>query len=104
MEKNIVLNDIRRFISGKDLLNLMLAVYLGGILGGFFTSIVDGFIMPLMMLFVPGADDETVFNDITIKLYGRVIEVGDIIVNTVKLFVGVVVAYMFVRYFVNKDE
>jgi large-conductance mechanosensitive channel len=103
MEKNITIDGIRRFISGKDLLNLVLAVYLGRILGEFFTSIVDGFIMPLMMLFVPGAKDENVFNDITVKLYGRTIQVGDIIVNAVKLFVGVIVAYTFVNYFVNRE-
>ena len=46
------------FLYKNDLLQLIIAVYLGGVLESFFNSFVNGIIMPLMILLVPNSKFE----------------------------------------------
>jgi len=89
------------FLFKKDLLNLILAVYLGAVLQQFFTSIVEGAIMPILMAFVPGSKYDN-FSDIKVTIRGIDISAGSIITNTIKLFIGFLLSYIVVRYVVLK--
>lgn len=93
--------NIRQFLLGKDLLNLILAVYLGGVLQQFFKSIIDGAIMPIMLKFVPGTKYNN-FSDIVIDIHGVSISAGSIIMNFITLFVGFLMAFLFTKYFIVK--
>lgn len=94
-------DNISKFLFNHNLLELVLAVYLGTVVQKFFTSIVDGFIMPLMILLVPNSK-QTNFSNIEIPLLGVNIAVGDIIINTINLFIGFFISYIFVTYFIYK--
>lgn len=92
-------DSISKFLFNHNLLELVLAVYLGTVVQKFFTSIVDGFIMPLMILLVPNSK-QTNFSDIVIPLFGVNIAAGDIIISTINLFIGFFVSFTFVTYFI----
>jgi len=89
------------FLFKKDLLNLILAVYLGAVLQQFFTSVVEGAIMPMLMALVPGSKYDN-FSDIKVTIHGIDISAGNIITNTIKLFIGFLLSYLVVRYVVFK--
>ncbi len=89
------------FLFKGGLLNLILAVYLGGVLQQFFKSLVDGAVMPMLMAFVPGSKYNN-FSDIKVTIHGIDISAGDIITNIIKLFIGFLLSYMVVRYVVFK--
>lgn len=92
-------DDISSFIHRGDLLNLILAVYLGGVLGKFFNTIVNGAIMPLISYFFPHKNVKE-FADIVVDIRGIKIKLGAIIVHTISLIVGFSVAYIFTYYFI----
>jgi large-conductance mechanosensitive channel len=90
-----------KFFFKTDLLNLILAVYLGAVLQDFFTSIVNGAIMPMLMALVPRSKYDN-FSDIKISIHGIDISAGNIITNTIKLFIGFLLSYIIIRYVVLK--
>jgi large-conductance mechanosensitive channel len=94
-------SNIRHFLFDKDLLQLILAVYLGTVVQKFFDSLVHGFIMPLMIILVPNSNFDS-FEDIQIKLFNVDIAIGDIIINMINLLIGFFISYMFVTYFLYK--
>ena len=94
-------HNFANFLLSNNLLNLILAVYLGNVLQGFFTSIVEGAVMPLFMKFVPDSK-YTNFKDIQIKVHGIDIMFGDIVMNIIKLFVGFLLTYLIVKYVIFK--
>lgn len=93
-------NSFSRFLLGKDLLNLILAVYLGTVLQDFFQSLVEGAILPILMLAVPQSQ-YTNFEDIQIKIHGVTIAFGKIVMSTIKLFIGFLLSYILVTNFVE---
>lgn len=94
-------SNIRHFLFDKDLLQLILAVYLGTVVQKFFDSIVHGLVMPLLIILVPNSNFDT-FEDIQIKLFGVDIAVGDIIVSMINLFIGFFISYVFVTNILYK--
>ena len=98
---SVMKHNFANFLLSKDLLNLILAVYLGNVLQGFFTSIVEGAVMPMLMKFVPDSK-YTNFADIQLKMFGVDIMFGDIVMNIIKLFVGFLLSYLIVKYVVFK--
>lgn len=95
-----------KFLYQKDLLQLILAVYLGTVLQDFFNSFVNGIIMPLMILLVPNSKF-TNFADIQLKVWGVTMAVGDVIMNMIKMLIGFMITYYFVTrvlYKYLKDE
>ena len=90
-------NDFSKFLFGSDLMNLILAVYLGAVMQSFFNSIVDGAIMPILLKAIPRANYDS-FSDIVIKIGDVNIKMGEIIINTIKLFVGFLLTYIVIKY------
>ena len=89
-----------QFLLNKDLLQLILAVYLGSVLQKFLDSFVNGLILPLMILFVPNSQ-YTNFDDITVKFLGVDIEAGKLTMSLINLFLGFLISYIFVYYVIN---
>lgn len=94
---NIIKSDIANFLFEKDLIQLILAVYLGTVLQDFFTALVQGFILPLMLIFVPNAKVNQ-FEDIQIVFMGATIDIGKILFSTINLCLGFFIAYFFVEH------
>ena len=90
-----------KFLFGKDLMNLILAVYLGAVLRTFFNSIVEGALLPIIMKFIPQSK-YTNFEDIVIKIKGVDVKFGQVLMSTIKLFVGFFLAYLIVKYVIVK--
>ena len=90
-----------KFLYQKDLLQLILAVYLGTVLQDFFNSFVNGIIMPLMILLVPNSKFDN-FADIQVKIWGVDMAVGDVIMSMIKTLIGFMITYYFVTQFLYK--
>lgn len=90
-----------RFLYQKDLLQLILAVYLGTVLQDFFNSFVNGIIMPLMILLVPNSKFSN-FSDIQVKILGVNMAIGDVIMSMIKMMIGFMITYYFVTRFLYK--
>lgn len=98
---NIDNKTFSTFFLNNELLNLILAVYLGDVVGDFFKSFVQGFILPLMILFVPNSQYDN-FNDIQIQFLGKDIAIGKIIMSAIKMCLGFLVTFIFLKYFIYK--
>lgn len=93
--------NISNFLFEKDLLQLIIAVYLGTVLQDFFNSFVNGIILPLLLLFIPNSK-YTNFEDIQLKLFGKNLAIGAVIFKLINLFTGFTVSYLFVTHFLYK--
>lgn len=89
------------FLFQKDLLQLILAVYLGNVLQDSFNSYVQGILMPLILLFIPNSQ-YTDFNDIEIKIFGANIAIGTAIIKTINLLIGFMMSYFIVTHFLYR--
>lgn len=89
------------FLYEKDLLQLILAVYLGTVLQDFFNSFVYGIILPLLLLFIPNTKQDS-FEDIQITFLGKQLAIGSVIFKTINLFIGFSVSYIFVTHFLYR--
>ena len=94
-------DNFAKFLFGSNLINLILAVYLGAVLGDFFNSIVDGGILPIVMRLIPKSK-YTNFEDIQITIAGVTIKFGEIIMSTIKLFIGFLLTYVVVKYIARR--
>jgi len=94
-------NTFAKFLYEKDLLQLILAVYLGTVLQDFFNSFVNGVILPFMILLVPNSK-YTNFEDIQLQLFGINIAFGSVIMNLIKMFIGFGITFYFVTNFLYK--
>jgi large-conductance mechanosensitive channel len=102
MDSTLKNNDsFGKFLYSDSLLQLIIAVYLGTVLQEFFNSFVNGFVMPLMILFVPNSKYNS-FDDIQIEMLGVKIAIGNIIVNLIKMLIGFSITYYFVTNVVYK--
>ena len=99
---NILNRETTGFFKDKHLVQLVLAVYLGTVLQDVFTSIVQGFIMPLLLLFIPNVKVED-FEDIQIIFMGARIQIGRIIYNIINLTLGFIISYIFVKYIIGHN-
>lgn len=94
-------NTFAKFLYQNDLLQLILAVYLGTVLQDFFNSLINGIVLPLMILLVPNTEYEN-FDDIQIRFMGVNMAFGNVIMNMIKAFLGFSVTYIFVTRFLYK--
>ena len=102
MEKSPTLKQgLANFLYEKDLLQLILAVYLGTVLQDFFNSFVLGIVMPLLMLFIPNSKYDSI-QDIQVKFLGQNLAVGSVIFKMINLFFGFLISYMFVTRILYK--
>lgn len=93
--------DLSNFLFERDLLQLILAVYLGTVLQDFFNSFVNGMILPLLLLFVPNSKFNN-FEDIQIKILGKDLAIGAVIFKLINLFIGFFISYFFVTHFLYR--
>lgn len=98
---NYITTNFSSFLLEKDLLQLILAVYLGTILQDFFNSVVEGAILPTIFLFVPSSK-ATKFQDIVVNIRGVNIQFGSIFMNLMNVFLGFLISFMFVKYIIYK--
>lgn len=94
-------DSFRKFMLNKDLLNLVIAVYLGAVLQDFFTSVVDGALLPILLRFFPGSK-YTHYEDIVVQYGETSIKLGQILMNSIKLMIGFSLVFYSVKYFVNE--
>ena len=90
-------HSFAKFLFGSDLMNLILAVYLGAVLQDFFNSLVEGGILPLIMKAIPGSKYSN-FEDIEVTIGGVTIKFGQIVMSTIKLFIGFLLSYLVIKY------
>ena len=93
--------NLANFLYEKDLLQLILAVYLGTALEQFFNSFVIGIVLPFMMLFIPKTQYDDL-QDIQITILDQKLSVGLVIFKLINLFIGFLVSYIFVAFFLRK--
>jgi large-conductance mechanosensitive channel len=94
-------SELSDFLFERDLLQLILAVYLGTVLQDFFNSFVNGMILPLLLIFVPNAKVDN-FEDIQIKFLGKNLAVGSVVFKFINLFIGFFISYIFVTHFLYR--
>jgi large-conductance mechanosensitive channel len=94
-------SELSDFLFERDLLQLILAVYLGTVLQDFFNSFVNGMILPLLLIFVPNAKVDN-FEDIQIKFLGKNLAVGAVVFKFINLFIGFFISYIFVTHFLYR--
>jgi large-conductance mechanosensitive channel len=91
-------SQLSNFLFERDLLQLILAVYLGTVLQDFFNSFVNGMVLPLLLIFVPNSKVDN-FEDIQIKFFGKDLAIGAVIFKLINLFIGFFISYFFVTHF-----
>lgn len=94
-------SSISDFLYTGNLIQLIVAVYLGTVLQNFFSTFVDGIIMPLLILFIPNSKFNK-FSEIQIEILGVRLKIGELIISLIKMFIGFIVTYIFVVHFVFK--
>lgn len=94
-------HSFAKFLYQKDLLQLILAVYLGTVLQDFFNDFVNGMIMPLMILLVPNSKYKH-FSDIQLGILGVKVDIGKVIMSLIKMLIGFSITYYFVVKFLYK--
>lgn len=98
---NYINTKFSSFLLEKDLLQLILAVYLGSLFQDLFNSVVEGAILPILFLFVPSSK-ATKFQDIVLHIRGVDIQFGTIFMNIVNVMIGFAISFMFVKYVIYK--
>jgi len=94
-------SNVSNFMLEKTLVQLVLAVYLGRVLQDLFTSIVEGFIMPLLLLSIPNIRVDT-FSEIQVIFLGATIDIGMIVYNIINVCLGFLISYFFVTYVLSR--
>ena len=94
-------DNFAKFLFGSDLINLILAVYLGAVLRDFFNSLVDGAILPVIMRLLPTSKYNE-FEDIEVNIGGVIIKLGEIVMSTIKLFIGFLLSYIVIKYIARR--
>ena len=88
------------FLYNGDLLNLIIAVYLGAVLQEFLSSVVQGAILPMLMTTV-NQKKPTRFEEIVIPFRNSEIKVGEIMMNGIKLVSGFLITYLVLNYVIK---
>ena len=93
--KTFLKKELKEFLLTKDLLQLILAVYLGEVLKSFFEAFVDDLLVPLIKELFPKNKNDVGAFEITIR--GIKFEIGQLLVQTLSLFVAFFIAYLFTK-------
>lgn len=94
-------SELGKFLYQGDLLQLILAVYLGTAVEKFFNSFVSGIVLPIIMIFMPRAKDLPL-QDIQISILGQDLSIGEVISNSINVIIGFMISYIFVKYFIQR--
>ncbi len=88
-----MLNDFKTFIMRGNVLDLAVAVIIGGAFGKIVTSLVDDIIMPLIGLIIGGID----FTGLALTVGSAKVTYGNFIQNVVDFLIIAFVIFLMVR-------
>lgn len=87
--------DFISLLVKEDLLQLILAVYLGEVLKSFFEAVVDDLIAPLFQELLPKHSKKV--KDLTFVVRGVEFKIGNLLKQTTMLIIAFVLSYFFTQ-------
>jgi len=87
--------DFISLLVKEDLLQLILAVYLGEVLKSFFEAVVDDLIAPLFQELLPKNSKKV--KDLTFVVRGVEFKIGNLLKQTTMLIIAFVLSYFFTQ-------
>ena len=93
-----VKQNFSEFYFNRDFINLVLAVYLGATVQKFFASITQA-LLPLIIKITPFLKKKE-----TVKVMGKKIKIGKIIVNFISLSISFIVSFVFIYLIVLRGR
>src|SRR4051794_27485735 len=94
-----MLKDFRAFLQKQNVIGLAIAVVVGGALSGVVKSIVDDFIMPVILPFTLGGE----WQKWTLNLGPVHLGVGHFLGAMINFLIISIVAWQLTRFFVKKE-
>ncbi len=88
-----MLNDFKTFLQRGNVIELAVAVVIGGAFGKIVTSLVDDMVMPIVGVILGGVS----FKDLALKIGESTIKYGNFIQSAFDFFVIAMVVFVLVR-------
>lgn len=88
-----MLNDFKAFLQRGNVVELAVAVVIGGAFGKIVTSLVDDLVMPIVGVILGGVS----FKDLALKIGESTIKYGNFIQSAFDFFVIALVVFVLVR-------
>jgi len=88
-----MLNDFKAFLQRGNVVELAVAVVIGGAFGKIVTSLVDDMVMPIVGVILGGVS----FKDLALKVGESTIKYGNFIQSAFDFFVIALVVFLLVR-------
>ena len=88
-----MLNDFKTFLQRGNVIELAVAVVIGGAFGKIVTSLVDDMVMPIVGVVLGGVS----FKDLALKIGESTIKYGNFIQSAFDFFVIALVVFVLVR-------
>lgn len=88
-----MLNDFKAFLQRGNVVELAVAVVIGGAFGKIVTSLVDDMVMPILGVILGGVS----FKDLALRIGASTIKYGNFIQSAFDFFVIALVVFVFVR-------
>ena len=88
-----MLNDFKAFLQRGNVVELAVAVVIGGAFGKIVTSLVDDMVMPIVGVILGGVS----FKDLALKIGESTIKYGNFIQSAFDFFVMALVVFLLVR-------
>ena len=88
-----MLNDFKTFLQRGNVIELAVAVVIGGAFGKIVTSLVDDMVMPIVGVILGGVS----FKDLALKVGESTIKYGNFIQSAFDFFVIALVVFVLVR-------
>lgn len=88
-----MLNDFKTFLQRGNVIELAVAVVIGGAFGKIVTSLVDDMVMPIVGVILGGVS----FKDLALKIGESTIKYGNFIQSAFDFFVIALVVFVLVR-------
>ncbi len=92
-EGHNMLNDFKAFLQRGNVVELAVAVVVGGAFGKIVTSLVDDMVMPLVGVILGGVN----FKDVVLQVGGSTFKYGNFIQTSFDFFVIALVVFVLVR-------
>ena len=88
-----MLNDFKAFLQRGNVVELAVAVVIGGAFGKIITSLVDDMVMPILGVILGGVS----FKDLALRIGASTIKYGNFIQSAFDFFVIALVVFLLVR-------
>jgi len=92
-----MLNDFKIFLQRGNVVELAVAVVIGGAFGKIVTSLVDDMVLPIVGVILGGVN----FKDLAVKIGQSTIKYGNFIQSAFDFFVIALVVFILVRAYEN---